>query len=51
MKTHNESLTAQGDDREKLATLLREQVQAKEQQCTHMQHDVSNNTSESAAFL
>ena len=41
LKTHNESLTAQGHDREKLATLLREQVHAKEEQCTHMQHDVS----------
>ena len=39
---HVESLRAQSADHEQLTRVLREQIQAKEQQCAHIQHDVSD---------
>ena len=41
LKAQIESLNSQATDKEQLVTMLREQIQAKEQQCAHIQHDVS----------
>ena len=40
LQTQMESVRTQAVDKEQLITVLREQVQAKEQQSAHMQHEV-----------